>query len=106
MRQRAAYTHGVTVVQVVRVRQWARRGTEAEVYDLHANRYQGAWFWWTRVEPGQVLAVAGGTGYGPMRNEDPVLYVPANGIYDVLPADVASRALRYHREHPGAPTQH
>jgi len=95
MRLRTARTPGATLVQVVGVRQWARRGTEADVYDMCANAYRGAWFWWARVEPGQILSVAGGTGYGPMRNEYPVLYVPKYGIYEMLPAADANRAIRY-----------
>jgi hypothetical protein len=103
MRQRAASTPGATLIKVIKIRQRAHRGTEAAIFDFFGGGFRGAWFWWTHdVDKGQIMAVAGGSGYGQMRGEPNVLYVPAGGIYDVLPAPIAARALRHQASQPNA----
>jgi len=97
MRERSAVTSGGTLVQIIRVRQYARRGTEADVFDLLASRHRGAWFWRTRVCPGEIIAVGGGTGWGRIRGEDNVLYVAQGCVFEVLPAQLAAAAIRYER---------
>lgn len=96
-----AAQHGMSIVTVGAVYQYARNGTKA-VITIQGETYdRDAWFWWTSVEPGTALAVSLSTGYGPHTHRDGVVFVGSQyggaGVYDWLSAKTLTRAARHHR---------
>jgi len=86
-------------LHVLRVYQYAARGTKAIVEDDRSGAVFDAWFWWTRVQPGETVAVHADFGWGPHTQRDNVLYVGdasgTVGVLDVLPAGTAAAAARH-----------
>ena len=100
MRARAAQTAGVEMIFVRQVYQYAQRGTKAVVAFDTTAEHRDAWFWWSRVNPGQMAAVRISTGWGPHTQRDGVVYVGSeltgSGICEVLSARDVTRARRHY----------
>ena len=86
--------------------QHAQQGSKAfvSIYDDPTRTTRDAWFWWTQVQKGSVVAVRLSQGWGPHTNRDDVLYIGAgptrqSGIYASLDAKILTRARRYLDQH-------
>lgn len=99
MRDYVAHMPGGDIVWVGSVYQEGRRGTKAVVYLERTGEHRDAWFWWSRVRPGEIAAVEASTGYGPHTPRDDVLYVgterTGTGIHYIMSARMAKRAGRH-----------
>jgi hypothetical protein len=100
MRERVARLPGGEVVFVQFVYQHARRGTKAVVRLDSTGEQRDAWFWWSRVRPGQMAAVQVSTGWGPHTQRDGVLYVggeqAGSAIHELMSSRDVIRAGRHY----------
>jgi hypothetical protein len=100
MRERTTRLPGVEVVFVQYVYQYARRGTKAIVRLDRTGEQRDAWFWWSRVRPGQMAGVQVSTGWGPHSERDGVLYVggehTGSGIHQLMSSRDVNRARRHY----------
>ena len=96
-----AAENGLTLLQIERVYQTARRGTKAHVYKFGTTWRRDGWFWWTRVIPGSVVAVVVSQGWGPHTNKSDVLFVggehSGHGIEGTFDRKSLARARRHWR---------
>jgi hypothetical protein len=100
LRERARSSgRGAYVVHVLSVYQQARRGTKAFVKNDATGAVRDAWFWWSRIKPGEILLVEASSGWGPHSGRTDVLYVGGEhrgrGISQGLPSGTAKRARRH-----------
>jgi hypothetical protein len=104
LRDRAAEEPGLLLLEVDHVYQQARRGTKAIVRHDNFGSYRDAWFWWARVQPGQMVLVHATNGWGPHTGRDNVLYVGGErtgaGVLEVVDPRTLAAARRHYRTHP------
>ncbi|MDP7703701.1 MULTISPECIES: hypothetical protein [unclassified Mycobacterium] len=72
-----ATANGLHMLCIEKVYQHAHRGSKAIVfiYGENAGARRDAWFWWTQVQQGSVVAAYLSEGWGPHTNRDHVLYI-------------------------------
>ena len=89
------------LVQVQSVYQHSRRGTKAFVRLDRTQQVRDAWFWWSKIAPGTLVAVAASSGWGPHHGRENVLYIGSErggpGIYAQLPPKILAAAERHAR---------
>jgi hypothetical protein len=98
-----AHIYKLDLLYIERDYQHAHQGSKALV-SLYTNpaRTRDAWFWWTQVQKGSVVAVRFSQGWGPHTQRDDVLYIGheatnQTGIYATLGAKTLARAHRHHQ---------
>ena len=95
----SADRQGWQLLEVLHVYQVARRGTKAVVQPYRGSWQRDAWFWWARVAPGSVVAVASSIGYGPHTHRDNVIYVGTREGGSGIRAALAGKTLKYAKRH-------
>lgn len=99
MRAAASREPPAYVLEVVSIFHAARRGTKATVRMDGTERIFDAWFWWSRLKPGQTLLVSASSGFGPHTGRHGVLYVGTEsgdrGIHRSLSPNQSKRARRH-----------
>ncbi|AKS33509.1 hypothetical protein [Mycolicibacterium goodii] len=97
-----ATANGLQMLYVEHVYQRAARGSKAHVsiYGDPSGNKRDAWFWWTQVQKGSVVAVRPTVGWGPHTRRDDVLYIGTevsrqSGVYGGIDARTLTNARRH-----------
>jgi hypothetical protein len=98
--------HHLQMLYIQRVYQRAQTGSKAyvSVYNDPTSAVRDAWFWWTQVQQGSVVAVQPSEGWGPHTGRDDVLFVGAEqsrqpAIYAAVDAKTLRRARRHRQQY-------
>ena len=97
-----ARAYGLTPARVQRVYQRGHRGSKAVLYLVDHRAWVDAWFWWYQVDPGSIVFIRPGVGWGPHTQRDNVHYVGErdghrHGVHGVVPRREVHRADRHYR---------
>ncbi|WP_229481855.1 hypothetical protein [Mycolicibacterium mageritense] len=96
-----AAAEGLQMLYIEDVYQHASRGSKAyvSIYGDTSGIKRDAWFWWTQVHKGSVVAVRPTIGWGPHSGREDVLYIGTgakrqSGVYGLVDAKTLTRACR------------
>lgn len=97
-----ATANGLQMLYIEDVYQHAERGSKAfvSIYGDPSGIKRDAWFWWTQVQKGSVVAVRPTVGWGPHSGREHVLYIGTeanrqSGVYGAVDARTLTRARRH-----------